>query len=109
MTPIGTRNVSNFVDIFFTQFRTLLEPGHQPKWHEINLAAEAPGWTRFPPAQAWLDRNAAVARTNPQDLKTLFARFLDFRQQALGGAAVTEEEKQELFNEFERWQAGQNH
>lgn len=103
------RNVSNFVDVFFTQFRTLLEPGHHPKWHEINLAAEAPGWTRFPPAQAWLDRNAAVAKAPPaQDTKAMFARFLDFRQQALGGAAVTEQEKQELFNEFERWQAGQS-
>ncbi len=102
------RNVSNFVDAFFTQFRTLLEPGHQPKWHEINLAAQAPGWTRFPPAQAWLDRNAAVARASPQDLKTLFARFLDFRQQATGGTPVSDQEKQELFNEFERWQSGQS-
>jgi TRAP-type uncharacterized transport system substrate-binding protein len=102
------RNVSNFVDIFFTQFRTLLEPGHHPKWHEINLAAEAPGWIRFPPAQAWLDRNGAVAKVSPQDLKTMFARFLDFRQQANGGVAVSEEEKVKLFNEFQRWQAGQS-
>jgi TRAP-type uncharacterized transport system substrate-binding protein len=101
------RNVSNFVDIFFTQFRTLLEPGHHPKWREINLAADAPGWTRFPPAQAWLDRNAAVARANPQDLQALFARFLDVRQQAVGGAPVTDAEKQELFNDFQRWQSGQ--
>ena len=41
------KNVSNFVDVFFTQFRTLLEPGHHPKWKEINLAADAPGWNSF--------------------------------------------------------------
>jgi TRAP-type uncharacterized transport system substrate-binding protein len=103
------RAVSNFVETFFTQFATLLEPGHHPKWREINLAANAPGWTRFPPAQAWLDRNAPVARVAPQDMKTLFARFLDFRQHASGGTLVTEEEKQEMFNEFQRWQAGQAH
>jgi hypothetical protein len=37
----------------------------------------------------------------------MFARFLDFRQQALGGKPVSDEEKQELFNEFSRWQASQ--
>lgn len=101
------RAVSNFVDTFFTQFRTLLEPGYHPKWREINLAADAPGWTRFPPAQAWLDRNAVVAHVPPQDMKAMFARFLDFRQHALGGTEITDTEKQALFNEFQRWQTGQ--
>ncbi len=99
--------VTNFVETFFTQFRTLLQAGYHPKWREINLAADAPGWTRFPPAQAWLDRNAVVAHAPPQDLKTIFARFLDFRQHALGGSQITDAEKQEMFNEFQRWQAGQ--
>ncbi len=102
------RAVSNFVETFFTQFRTLLQAGYHPKWREINLAADAPGWTRFPPAQAWLDRNAIVARAPPQDLKTIFARFLDFRQHALGGTQITDAEKQQMFNEFQRWQAGQS-
>jgi TRAP-type uncharacterized transport system substrate-binding protein len=101
------RNVSNFVDIFFTQFRLLLEPGHHPKWGEINLAAEVPGWKRFPPAQQWLDRNASVARQNPQDMKTLFSRFLDTRQQVTGGTPISDQQKQELFDQFVRWQAGQ--
>jgi uncharacterized protein len=101
------RAVGNFVETFFTQFATLLEPGHHPKWREINLAAEAPGWTRLPAAQAWLDHNAPVARVAPQDLKTMFAKFLDFRQRALGGTQITEDEKQQMFNEFQRWQAGQ--
>lgn len=101
------RNVSNFVDIFFTEFRTLLEPGHHPKWREINLAAAVPGWTRFPPAQQWLDRNAAVAKQSPQDLMTLFSRFVDTRQRVIGGAPMTEQQKQDLFGQFQRWQSGQ--
>ncbi len=103
------KNVSNFVGTFFTQFSVLLEPGHQPKWREINLAAEIPGLTRFPPAQQWLDHNAAAGRQNPQDLKMLFSVFLDTRQQAVGGAPITDQQKQELFNQFQRWQAGQAH
>ena len=99
--------ITNFVETFFTQFRTLVQPGYHPKWREINLAADAAGWTRFPPARAWLDRNAVVARAPPQDLKTIFARFLDFRQHALGGTPITEAEKLQMFNEFQHWQAGQ--
>ncbi len=103
------RNVANFVDVFFTEFRNLLEPGHHPKWREINLSAEVPGLSRFLPAQQWLDRNAAVAAARPAsspDVKTLFSRFLDTRQQALGGAPVTDQQKQELFDQFQRWQSG---
>jgi TRAP-type uncharacterized transport system substrate-binding protein len=102
-------NVSNFVDIFFTQFRSLLEPGHHPKWQEMNLAAEVPGLNRFPPAQQWLDRNVVVAKQSAPDVKTLFSKFLDTRQQALGGAApVPDQQKQELFNQFQLWQSQQS-
>lgn len=103
------RNVRNFVDVFFTGFRALLEPGHLPMWHEINLAAEVPGWRRFPPAQQWLDRNAAVAQASPQAIKTLFLRFLEARQQVVGGPPMTERQKQELFDQFQRWQTGEGH
>ncbi len=101
------RNVATFVDVFFTEFRALLEPGHHPKWHEINLAAEIAGLDRFAPAQAWLDRNAAVARPAPQNVKTLFSRFVDTRQQVIGTTPLSAQQKQELFDQFQRWQSGQ--
>ncbi|MBV8704873.1 MAG: TAXI family TRAP transporter solute-binding subunit, partial [Acetobacteraceae bacterium] len=48
--------VSRFVDAFFSKFQQFLQPPHHPKWHEVNLAAQVPGWTRFAPAKAALDR-----------------------------------------------------
>jgi TRAP-type uncharacterized transport system substrate-binding protein len=48
------RNVVNFVEGLFTGFQSLLEPGHHPKWREVNIMAELPGWRRFPPAEQWL-------------------------------------------------------
>jgi len=101
------RNVVNFVDVFFTGFRTLLEPGHHPKWREINLAADVPGWRRFQPAQQWLDRNRPVASQSPRDLQGVFAKFLEGRQQVIGGTGMSDQQKQDLFNQFQRWQAGQ--
>ena len=102
------RNLVNFVDAFFTGFQSLLEPGHHPKWHEVNIMAELPGWRRFPPAEQWLQRNAPVAAApNLQDLKAIFSRFIDERQQATGGPPMTQQEKDQLFGQFEAWQKGQ--
>jgi uncharacterized protein len=104
------RNVANFADAFFTNFPSLLEAGHHPKWHEINLAATVPGLIRFPPAQQWLDRNANVAsRASPEELKAQFSRFIDTRQEATGRPGMPQQQKQELFEQFQRWQAGQAH
>jgi uncharacterized protein len=102
------RNVVNFVDAFFTGFQSLLEPGHHPKWREVNIAAELPGWRRFPAAAAWLRQNApTVAAPSEQDLKAIFARFIDERQQAAGGTPMTQQQKDDLFGQFERWERTQ--
>ena len=102
------RNLVNFVDAFFTGFQSLLDPGRHPKWHEVNITAELPGWRRFPPAEQWLQRNTQVAAApNLQDLRAIFSRFIDERQQASGGAPLSPEQKNELFGQFELWQKGQ--
>ncbi len=102
------RNVVNFVDAFFTGFQSLLTSGHDPKWREVNIAAELPGWRRFPPAGDWLQRNTQVAAApSEQDLKSIFARFIDQRQQASGGTPLTQQQKDQLFGQFEQWQKGQ--
>jgi TRAP-type uncharacterized transport system substrate-binding protein len=106
--PERYRNVVNFVDIFFTEFQSLLTPGHHPKWHEVNLAAELPGWRRYPPADQWLRRNAQIATApKPDDLKQMFARFLDERRQAMGNPAMNQQDKDALFQQFQSWQRGQ--
>jgi TRAP transporter TAXI family solute receptor len=103
-------NVANFVDAFFTQFQTLLEPGHDAKWREVNLAAALPGWRRFPPAEQWIARNATVARQSaPQDVRVMFERFLDERLRITGNNAMTQKQKDDLFAQFRSWQSGQAH
>jgi TRAP-type uncharacterized transport system substrate-binding protein len=102
------KNLVNFVDAFFTGFQSLLDPGHHPKWHEVNITAELPGWRRFPPAEQWLQRNVQVASApNLQDLRSIFSRFIDERQQAAGGSPMTQQEKDQLFGQFELWQKRQ--
>ena len=99
------RNVVNFVDAFFTGFQSLLTPGHQLKWSEVNIAADLPGWRRFPPAADWLQRNAPAAGAPTEDaLKAIFGRFIEERQQVTGGAPLTQQEKNNLFSQFQQWE-----
>ena len=101
------RNVANFVDAFFTEFQSLLGPGYHAKWRDVNLAAELSGWKRFPAADQWLKRNQPViSQTKPGNLKQVFERFLEERLQVAGGA-MTQAQKDELFNQFESWHSSQ--
>jgi len=102
------RNISNFVDAFFTQFPKLLEAPRHPKWREVNLAAELPGWRRFPAADAWLKKNATSGPVIAEpELRDIFAKFLDERTRLTGGRSLSAQQKNEMFEQFQRWQATQ--
>jgi uncharacterized protein len=108
MLPERHRNVSNAVEALFTGFQTLLEPGHHPKWQEVNIAADFPGWQRHQQAAQWLQRNIQVAAApKPDILKAMFSQFIDERRQAGGGGPMSSDEKDTLFEQFQAWQRGQ--
>lgn len=54
------KRVAHFVDAFFSNFNQFQQPPRHPKWREVNLTAEVPGWTRFPAAQQWLVQHGAT-------------------------------------------------
>jgi TRAP-type uncharacterized transport system substrate-binding protein len=83
------RRVAKFVEALFSHFGELQKPPRHPKWQEVDLAKELPGWQRFPAAQDWLQQ----------------ARFEEFRtkHQAGNAAPATPAEKQRLFKEFLEW------
>lgn len=102
--PDRYNNVTNFVDVFFTGFQSLLAPGYHPKWNEVNLATEIPTLRRHDAATQWLQRNAQVnALQDPAKLKDMFARFIDERRQAAGATPMTDGEKAALFQQFQTW------
>lgn len=62
--PPGTerhRKVARFVEAFTTKFPAFLQPPRHPKWREVNLAAQVPGWTRFTPVATAQARARPVA------------------------------------------------
>jgi uncharacterized protein len=53
------KKVTRFINAFFDNFAAFQEPPRHPKWREVSLSATVPGWTRYAPAAAWLQHNAA--------------------------------------------------
>ncbi len=53
--PMGTeryRKLALFCEEFWARFARFRVAPRHPKWREVTLAAQIPGWTRFAPAQA---------------------------------------------------------
>lgn len=87
---------AKFVEAFFGKFQNFLKPPRQAAWKTVNLAGTVPGWTRFTPAQEWLDRHREQTAAN---MRTRFDQFLG--EQTKRGEAPVDRER--LFREFQDW------
>ena len=94
------RKVARFIDAFFSRFNEFLQPPRHAKWKEVNLAAQLPGWSRFPVAEEWL--KTAAARSEEQQ-RQAFGRFLSQTAPAAGGN-LSAREREALFSQFLEWQ-----
>jgi TRAP transporter TAXI family solute receptor len=91
------RRLANFVEAFFAKIQGFHQAPRHPKWREVNLAAEVPGWRRFEPARLWLERQASqVAATDDPRLKADFDRFAKAKK-------LSGQEHEKIFEEFLRW------
>lgn len=110
--PVGSareQRVQRFVKRFFDNVRAFHQPPRHPKWKDLNLATEIKGWTRFPPAQNWLDaeRKAsatkyAVPNSEEAKIKTAFSDFLQYYEK-LRGVPVDDAQQQDLYALFVKW------
>ena len=83
------RRVARFVEELFARLPELKRPPRHPKWQEVDLSKDLPGWQRFPLAQDLLQQ----------------AQFEQFRAARFQGREVPETaaDKQRLFREFREW------
>ena len=74
------KKIAKFVDAFFSRIDEFHRGARHPKWKEINLAAEIPGWTRFRAASEWIAAHHNVAESSQQEgsaeLKAAFEHFI---------------------------------
>lgn len=91
------KRVERFVNAFFSRFDEFLLPGRHPKWKEVNLAADVPGWNRIKPAQDWINSGTAESPpqlASPNDL----AAFMSGRNVPVSAA-----DRERLFRDFLTW------
>jgi TRAP transporter TAXI family solute receptor len=102
------RRIAQFVDRFFSNFSEFQKPPRHPAWREVNLAADMPGWKRFPAAQEWLDSHHGGAAPVAEDEKEEFNRFLAQRSSGTS-TSITPEQREQLFHEYQDWRASRQH
>jgi uncharacterized protein len=103
------KRVAKFVDAFFSKIDQFNNPSRHPKWREVNLSAEMPGWVRFKPAAEWLaaHRNQAVS-ANPDstlgqpspELRAAFEKFMQNYASSSGRRTLSTQEREMLFARF---------
>ncbi|MGJ4948449.1 TAXI family TRAP transporter solute-binding subunit [Bradyrhizobium sp. HKCCYLS20291] len=83
------RRVARFVEELFARLPDLKKPPRHPKWREVDVSRDLPGWQRFPLAQDLLQQ----------------AQFEQFRAARAQGQPMPETvaDKQRLFREFREW------
>jgi len=90
--------IAKFVREFFGKIDQFRDGSRHPKWAEINLAAEMPGWTRFKPATDWLAEHQSVA------LKPAFDQFVQNNAAALSGQrGLSDRDRELLFVKFQQF------
>ena len=106
------KRIAKFVDAFFSKIDQFNNPSRHPKWREVNLAADMPGWVRFKPAADWLaaHRNQAVSVNatgstdeSSGDLRVAFEKFVQNYTASTGHSTLSTKEREQLFAKFERF------
>src|SRR5499427_1336371 len=110
--------LARFVREFFNRIDQFQDSSRHPKWKEINIAADMPGWTRFKPAADWLAEQRAIAArqrgpgataAGNADLKVAFDQFVDQYAAARGLKSISASDQELLFAKFQQFlQAQQN-
>ena len=95
---------ARFVQTFFSNFKKFRETPRHPKWKEVNLSADLPGWTRFTPAQEWLDLYGTMVPGEPAlaELRKSFEGFLNSQLNG-GEQTLSDAQRKDMFLTFLSW------
>jgi uncharacterized protein len=101
------KRLTKFVHRFFERVYEFHDGARHPKWKDVNLAQEIPGWVRFKPAADWLarHRNANVVASgdgNSPTVKVAFEQFIENYVAATGRKTLSARERETLFTKFEQ-------
>jgi TRAP-type uncharacterized transport system substrate-binding protein len=88
------RRVQRFIERYFDRFEGLQKPPYHPKWKNVNLAAQVPGWTRYSVAEEKLRQALAAKAPAPADQP---------RPHAVRTGTTDAAAQERLFQQFLEW------
>ncbi len=92
-----------FVNSFFEKIARFRETGFHPKWAEVNLWADVPGWNRFKPASEWLAAHKAMtASVTPAQEQATFEQFLAAYRAKVNNRPLSQNEKEFLLRKVKQ-------
>jgi uncharacterized protein len=113
------RRMARFVNDFFGKIDQFNDGSRHPKWAEFNLRTEIPGWTRFKPAEDWIEAHSAVSTSatapalvhapgsaaaptsvKAPSMEAEFEKALMTYQSANGNKPMSAEEKEFIINKL---------
>jgi TRAP-type uncharacterized transport system substrate-binding protein len=103
------QSIAKFVRKLFDNIDKFRDGPRHPKWKEVNVAANVPGWTRFKAAQEWIDgyakqaEEAAPQQQPVEELTVAFESYLQERLKNSGGQQLSPDQKRALLDEFAKW------
>jgi TRAP transporter TAXI family solute receptor len=93
------RRVQRFSEALFSNFEALRDPARHPKWREVNMAAKVSGWTRFKPAQDWLDGRRGIAEARSAGAAPAAAPA----DEVAPSGVESDDVQQKLYQEYREW------
>src|SRR5262245_38765003 len=103
------RRMVRFIDMLFERLPTLQQTaGNHPKWKELSLAGQVPGWKRYPPMQKRLDAaQAEIASSTPAAGGNAGAGGvvpdINMARQVARGMSNDPKEQERIVREFMEW------
>ena len=102
------QKLAAFTRKFFDNIDKFRDKSRHPKWKEINLAAEVPGWVRFKPAQQWLDEQKTASTSEQPEMRQAFEKFLQDYAAKTNAGTLTNAQRDAFYNQFVKWWQTQN-
>jgi TRAP-type uncharacterized transport system substrate-binding protein len=102
------RRLVKFVDSFFGKIDQFRDGARHPKWKEVNIATNIPGWVRFKPAAEWLAVHApadasAQGAAYPADVKAQFGQLVQYFNETTNHRRLSVAEEDVLFARFQQY------
>ena len=88
------RRLQRFIERYFDMFEKFHVPPYHPKWKNVNLAANVPGWIRYGVAEEKMKQIAAAKQPAPIETSQV-------RPKTVRGSDAADQEK--LFQQFLDW------